>query len=216
MKCFPALLMVILAAVFSQLGGCNGQHSNESLSGLPWQIEILPDGATRVFGITPGQTSLGKAIEHLGSGMDLAIIAAPGEVGSLEAYYSHYAAGALTGKLILVMAASQDTLLTMRERGTRDGGTRRYYLHPDDLLLAYATPVEYIAFLPGTNLDEEIAQARFGTPAEIVEVSPQQKHLLYPDKGLDLVLDAEGMDLLQYLSPHRFDAHRVRILQAGE
>ena len=210
MKYFLALLLSIAAV---SLASCNkdDQGNNNPVTGLPWQIDILPGGDTRVFGITPGRTTLAEAIEQLGDDMGLAIIAAPHETGTLEAYYSHHSFGPITGKLILVMDIAPAVLSALQERAFQDGGTRRYRLHPDDLPAAYRAPVRVINFMPSFNLDEEIAQARFGTPAEIIQVDAQQKHLLYPDKGLDLILSADGKEVLQYLSPGGFSAHRARL-----
>ncbi len=211
MKTFLALLIVVLLAAGLVFFKSAEQASDAPVTGLPWQIDKLPDGATRVFGITLGQTTLGAAIELLGDDMDLGIIAAPDEAGNLEAYYSHYSAGPITGKLILILDLTPDVLLALRERAFQDGGTRRYHLHPDDLPVAYRAPVRVITFLPSFNLDEEIVQTRFGMPAEVIQSHPEQKHLLYPDKGLDLVLNTDSKELLQYLHPHAFSAHRATL-----
>lgn len=214
MKYFIVLLMFVLVAAGLMLFNRDEQYSDEPLTDLPWQIDILADGNTRVFGITPGETTLGEAIELLGNDMDLAIIAAPQATGTLEAYYGHHSFGPITGKLILVMKTTPGTLATMRERGYQDGGTRRYHLHPEDLPAAYRAPVGVITFLPSFNLDEEIVQNRFGTPAEVLQVHARQKHFLYPDKGLDLILNTDSKEILQYLPPHEFNAHRTRLQQA--
>ena len=219
MKYFILLLIVILAAAGLVFFNEKEQHSNAPLTGLPWQIDILPDGNTRVFSITLGRTTLDEVIALQGDDLDLAIIAAPQETGTLEAYYSHHSFGPITGKLILVLDIAPEKLAAMRERGYQDGGTRRYHLHPDDLPAAYQAPVRIINFLPSLNLDEEIAQARFGAPAETIHFNEQQKHLLYPEKGLDLILNADGKDVLQYLPPVEFSQHRTQLQQlstAGE
>ena len=215
MKYFLALLLVILLATGVTFLKNDKQAGNEPVTGLPWQIDRLENGNTRVFGITLGQDTLGEAIALLGDDMDLAIIAAPGEAGTLEAYYSHYSAGPITGKLILVMETAPDVLVSMHERAFHDGGTRRYHLHPDDLPAAYRAPVRAITFLPSFNLDEAIVQDRFGTPAEIIRANERQKHLLYPDRGLDLILNSDSRELLQYLHPRAFDTHRAQLQQAA-
>jgi len=218
MKYILALLIVIVIAAGLVFSG-NGEHASDApVTGLPWQIDILPNGNTRVFGIEPGQTPLATAIEQLGNDMELAIIAAPGEPGTLEAYYSHYSAGPITGKLILVMDTPAEVLTAMRGRAFQEGGTRRHRLHPDDLPVAYRTPVRAITFMPSFNLDEAIARDRFGTPAETIQVNAQQKHLLYPDKGLDLILNTDSRELLQYLQPQAFSRHRAALQpqSAGE
>ena len=212
MKYFLVLLVVILIAIGLMSFNNDEQASNEPVTGLPWQIDSLPNGDTRVFGIVLGRTTLGEAIELLGNDeMDLAILAAPHETGTLEAYYSHYSAGPITGKLFLLLDITPDVLSPMRKRAFQDGGTRRYHLHPDDLPVAYRAPVSVINFVPSFNLDDEIAQTRFGTPAEIIQIDTQQKHWLYPDKGLDLILNVDNKDVLQYLSPGQFSAHRAQL-----
>jgi hypothetical protein len=216
MKYFLALLVFILTAVSLLYFNGNRQTDDherrtEPVTGLPWQIDRLPDGDTRVFGITPGKTTFGEAITLLGDDLKLAIIAAPHESGVVEAYYSHHAAGPITGKMILVLDISVDELSALRKRAFQEGGTRRYRLHPDDLPVAYRSPIRAITFLPSFDLDEEIVQARFGTPAEIIQIDEQQQHWLYPGKGLDLILNADGKEVLQYLRPAAFSAHWAQL-----
>jgi hypothetical protein len=199
--------------VVTGLTACGNDTQNDSapVTGFPWQIERLPDGTTRVFGIVPGKTTLGEAMARLGDDNELAIIAAPGETGSLEVYYGHYTAGRIDGKLILVADIAPDTLASMHGRGRRDGGTRRLLLDEGDLPKARSAPVRAITFMPTFDLDEAIARARFGISAEVLAVSAQEQHLLYPELGLDLVLNADGKDVLQYLSPGYFATHRAQL-----
>jgi len=218
MKYFLSLLLIALIAVSllffnSSKQPDNAQRNNEQVTGLPWQIERLPDGDIRVFGITLGQTTLGEAIGLMGDDMKLALIAAPYESGVVEAYFSHHSAGPITGKMILVLDIAPDMLSPLRERAFQDGGTRRYRLHPDDLAVAYQAPIRVINFLPSFNLDEEIVHARFGAPDEVIQIGEQLQHWLYPDKGLDLILNADGKEVLQYLRPDEFSAHRVQLQQ---
>jgi len=85
---------------------------------------------------------------------------------------------------------------------------RRYRLHPDDMPLAYQAPVKVINFLPSFRLDEDIVQSRFGTPAETIQIGAGET-----EKGLDLILNTEGKDVLQYLPPQDLHKHR-KLLQA--
>ena len=206
------LVLLILLAGLLLLAPDNEQPATP-LTGLPWQIDLLPGGNSRVFGITPGQSTLADAVEQLGSDMQLAIIAAPGESGDLEMYYSRYSAGIISGKLILVAAMAPDTLAQLQERASRDGGTRKYRLHPDDLPLAWQAPVNSIIFLPTINLDMEIAHNRFGIPAETIHSSEQVTHLLYPEMGLDFVLDQDGNEILRYVAPRDFSTLRKLLEQ---
>jgi hypothetical protein len=213
MKFSVAILVLVTLLIGLLLFAPDKEQPTTPVTGLPWQIELLPDGNSRVFGITPGQSTLAEVVEQLGSDMQLAIIAAPGESGDLEMYYSRYSAGIISGKLIFVAAMAPDTLEELKVRGIRDGGTRRFLLHPDDLPLALGMPVRTIIFLPTINLDEEIAHNRFGIPAETIQVSEQVTHLLYPGKGLDFVLDQDGTDILRYVAPRDFGTLRNQLKQ---
>ena len=206
-------IRLIVLLVVTGLTACSNDTQNDSelVTGFPWQIERLPNGTTRVFGIVPGQTTLGVAMAQLGDDNELAIIAPPGETGSLEVYYSHYTAGLIEGTLILVADIEPDTLASMQMRARRKGGTHRLLLDEGDLPTARRAAVRAITFMPTFDLDEEITRARFGIPAEVLPVSAQEQHLLYPELGLDLVLNADGKDVLQYLSPEDFDTHRAQL-----
>jgi hypothetical protein len=211
---FPnQFIWLTVLLVVTGLTACSNDTQNESelVTGFPWQIEQLPNGTTRVFGIVPGQTTLGAAMAQLGDDNELAIIATPGEAGSLEVYYSHYTAGLIEGKLILVADIEPDTLASMQLRARREGGTHRLLLNEGDLPRARRAVVRAITFMPTFDLDEESTRARFGMPAEVLPVSAQEQHLLYPVLGLDLVLNADGKDVLQYLSPDDFDTHRAQL-----
>ena len=213
MKYSVAILVLLILLSGLLLFAPDNEQPATPLTGLPWQIDLLPGGNSRVFGITPGQSTLADAVEQLGSDMQLAIIAAPGESGDLEMYYSRYSAGIISGKLILVAAMAPDTLAQLQERASRDGGTRKYRLHPDDLPLAWQAPVKSIIFLPTINLDVEIAHNRFGIPAETIHDSEQVTHLLYPEKGLDFALDQDGKETLRYVAPRDFSSLREQIEQ---
>jgi len=90
--------------------------------------------------------------------------------------------------------------------GLPSSTTRRATLAPADEAAALAAPIRGLAFIPGAQLDEAVILERFGQPAERIRVNAHQEHLLYPGKGLDLVLDSKGRELLQYVAPARFEA----------
>ncbi len=176
--------------------------------GLPWQIEILQDGSTQVFGLHIGVNRLSDVIEKLGSDMELAIIAATDEAGSLEMYYGHYRAGLLSGKLVVQTNISDKDLKRWRENALRSeymetGLAKKYTLSPDDLPQILDEVITGLTFLPAVNLDEEVILARFGEPEKRIQL-PGVIHFLYPEKGLDLALHESSKEVLQYVSPDAF------------
>jgi len=205
------ILLSLIIGAFLSLKPDSGK-STATVQGLPWQIEVLPGGRSKVFGVTLGQDTLGQAKGLLGADMQLAIVSASGDDPGLEMYYERYTAGVLSGKLVLSAELATEKLAQMVERSTRadymKSGARKYRLHPDDLPFAWQAPVQSLTFIPTVKLDRLMAIKRFGEPSEIINSDEQTTHLLYPDKGLDLIINEEGKEILQYVAPGEF--YRLR------
>lgn len=176
--------------------------------GLPWQIDIQPDGSSRVFGLTPGRSTLDDARARFALAPQVAVVAAPGEPGSLEAYFESVMAGSITGKVVLTLDLPKETIEQMRGRAAKteymESTTRKATLGAEDRQFANRAAIRSLAFIPSTQLDEATILRRFGAPAERLRSSEHVEHFLYPAKGLDLVLDAKGKELLQYVAPRDF------------
>ena len=142
-------------------------------------------------------SSLADVRRMWGPDVQIAIIAAPGEDGSLEAFVDPAPAGFVTGKLVVTAQLSPGALKAMRERALKtefmDSSTRKHTLQPEDEALALAAPIVSLSFIPQARLDAEAIVARFGTPARRIRSNGHLEHFLYPDKGLDVVLDSEGL-----------------------
>jgi len=200
-------LLAIILAVYPFVK--QSEHS-ETLTGLPWQIEIQADGSTQVFGLHIGTSRLSDAIEILGGDMDLAIIAATDaeESGNLEMYYGHYKAGLLSGKLILQTHASEQDIKRWSDNSPKfeymaTGLAKKHILLDDDLPQVLDEIIISLTFIPTVNLDEEVILARFGEPEKRIQLSGVS-HYLYPEKGLDIALHENSKEVLQYVKPRDF------------
>ena len=208
-------LTIILIAFLSLKP--NRDSSPDNMQGLPWQIEVLPEGRSKVFGITLGGSTLGDAREQLGDDMELAIIVTSDQdSGGLEMFYSRYRAGVFSGKLVLAANLAPAALVQLKERAIRskymESGARKYTLDPEDLPTALQAPLATITFIPAVNIDEPSAIKRFGAAAETIRSEDHITHLLYPRKGLDIIINANGREVLQYVAPRDFDRLREPLL----
>ena len=199
------LLITLVLAIYPFIGK---DENSGGVTGLPWQIEVLPDGSTRVFGLTLGHTTLADAVSHLGKDMELAVMVAKGEAGSLEMYYGQYRAGLLSARLILAAELDADSINLMRENAAEKEvlgtGARKYLLNRDDHAQAFSAVIQTIACVPAVNLDHDIIIKRFGEPAEVIHKDNGVTHYLYPAKGLDVILNEDGKEVLQYVAPGEF------------
>lgn len=202
-----ALVLLALIVPFF-IPGVGKQEGVDANANLPWQIELDGRGGSRVFGIRLGESTLGEVRERLGGDRVVAIIAEPNEVGTLEAFYTQVSLGFVLAKVIVTVDATPEQISAMRDRALKaeymESSTRKIRLHPDDLRAADALPVRALAVIPSVNLDEATVVQRFGQPGERLQLAEKRLHLLYPEKGLDVILDGDGKELLQYVAPRQF------------
>ena len=137
---------------------------------------------------------------------------------TLEVAQSGGHVGFVLAKMIVTVDVPDEAISAMRERAVRakhmESTTRRITLHPDDLAAADRWPIRAISVIPTVNLDEAAIVQRFGEPGERIVVSDKRTHLLYPKLGLDVVVDKDGKELLQYVTPQQFARLREPLLAA--
>ena len=223
-----AVLLAILAAPLLFVpkpvpgpGPAPGPRPSPAIThGLPWQIEFPAPGASRVFGLTlggPAPSTLADARRAFPGESTLALLAPTDQPLALEAYFDSVSAGPLLGKLVLNLSVSPGDLDAMRDRAAKtdhlETGIRKFTLSEADQLRADALPLAGIVFVPSARLDDAVILQRFGAPAERIRQGETLEHFLYPAKGLDVVLDAKGKEILQYVAPVDFDRLRAPLVK---
>ena len=210
MKFALSLIALVLLALILPffIPGAGKQAGIDPNSNLPWQIAVDGQGGSTVFEVR----------QRLGNEIEVAIIAEPNEIGTLEGYYAQVPLGFVLAKMVVTVDVSDAAISAMRERALRakhmESTTRRITLHPDDLAAADQLPIRAISVIPASNIDEATIVQRFGEPGERIAVSERRTHLLYPKLGLDVVVDKDGKELLQYVAPQQFARLREPLLAA--
>ncbi len=176
---------------------------------LPWEIQPLAGGTSRVFGIELGRSPLSALEQALEQPAEVSLFAQRDGRKSLEAYFDSVTLAGIKARMVVVLGMDQALLQKMFDRGARiatlPSGQRKVTLSDPDLLLAREAPVAAITFLPRSDLDEATVRRRFGDPAEkIAEPSGEVVHWLYPPLGLDIAIGAESLEVFQYVPPKDF------------
>ena len=188
----------------------------------PWQIDITADGATRVFGITLGKSTLRQAEQVFQAEAELSLFEVPDDNGQrnkdrrnngqriIEAYFDKVDPGGLSARVIAVMDIAQDQLQAIYQRGIRistlGDGSRKVTLHEEDVQHVRGSTIAGMTYLPRIRLDTALLEKRFGKPAQVIKENDNDTtHWLYPGKGLDVALDTHGNAVLQYVLPSRFN-----------
>ena len=212
LKVAAGVFILLVAMLLAQmLFAPQRETTPAATQGMPWQIELPATGQSRVFGLTLGGGAASTLADALRLSMEapkLALLAPPDAPPSLEAYFDTVAIGPLTGKLVLTVAATASELEAMRDKATKSDhlatGIRSFTLNDSDRQRAERMPLAAIAFIPSAGLDEAIILQRFGAPAERIRQDDTLEHFLYPARGLDIVLDSKGKEILQYVAPADF------------
>jgi hypothetical protein len=199
-----SLLLVLIGILMPSPDSDRGQF-------LPWQIEHTAQGATRVFGITLGETTLQTAERQLHGSAEVTMFATPDNLYRVEAYLDKVVLGGFASKMVMVMQLPQEEAEAMFLRGVRistlGSGTNKVTLSSEDMRQVYATPIASLDYLTRATLDDELLLKRFGEPVErITEPENGTVHWLYPELGLDIALNSKGKGVLQYVLPSRFES----------
>lgn len=212
MKC----KLIILLGILLSVSGCE-QKQPPVKDVYPWQITLLPDGGSRVFGIAFDMTTLAEARGILGTRYSEGLFENDDGSLSLEIYFNEVTLGGISGKFILTLNADKTVLQSMKQRAlktkTMESGARRYTLGQPDQQQLEGMTIGGLSYIPYIDLDEEMIQQRFGMPERIIKISEGKQHLLYPAKGLDLLLDEDGKELLQYVAPKNFQRLQIPLLR---
>lgn len=194
--------------------------------GTPWQIDPVPEGRSRVAGLVlglpgkpqAGDATLADALRVWADRIEVAVVASPDEVGALEAFIDPAMLGFVGGKLVLSLQMDPLRIADFKRRAAKvafmESTTRKFTLSAGDLESARAAPIVAAAFVPQAQLDADTVIARFGQPAQRLPGTDGSEHLLYPDKGVDVVISPKGRELIQYVAPARFEELRAPLLAA--
>jgi hypothetical protein len=224
-------VLVVLLTVAGTIGwsmyvGLKDEARQGLAHGLPWQVETLADGGSRVFGLQPGVDTLDGVQGRLGDEVKVGLIVAGDAPPALEAFVESLRAGFVTGRLVAAFEADDAWLQRARERAVSSdfgegGRSRRYTLSADDRRQAGSARLIALAYLPAVKLDAETVRQRFGEPAERITGPQGESQWLYPDRGVAVVLPpeqgeaAKARAVIQYVAPRDFEARLRAPLQSA-
>jgi hypothetical protein len=181
----------------------------EATQNLPWQIEILPGGQSRVFGIIPGQTTLLEAKRILDKKGDVNLFKSSDGTLSAELFYGKIRLGFLDAYLIAEAGGDELQLQAMLERASnpkaQPSGAWRYDLAVEDIRNLQDWPIRSLTYIPAAvQFDAAFLEKHFGPPAEKRPIDEGREYWLYPDKGLVVMLADKEREILQYVAPADF------------
>jgi len=200
---------IIILVCLSFLAACQEKGHDAATDKYPWEVTVLPGGNSQVFGIRFYETTLAEAKQKLGRRPDIALFENKDGHLSVEVYYKEFDRGGLSANLLLTLAQDDALFERLKQQAVGhkrgESGVIKYALSDTGLRQVDTRPISGLTYVPYANLDEEMVSKRFGEPAHKIRTHEQAQHWLYPEKGLDLIINAEGKEILQFVPPLEFE-----------
>lgn len=181
------------------------QPSREAVEdqNLPWNAKFNSQGQLETLGLTIGKSSVNDAIELYGKDVELKLFSDLDESNkSVEAYFPVMYIGSIKAALALGIVASEKQMQKAFENGKKivmsSTGGREVELYNADKVSFMDLPVSSVTLLPRKHLTQRAIEMRFGSPDYKETQSDGLEHWFFKELGLELIIDPEGPEALQY------------------
>lgn len=176
---------------------------------LPWQITSTDDGSIQVLDLHLGVSTLQDAVNKLGEVEGIALYLHNGEPGSLEAYFGTVSLGHLKAKIVVNLALPDESKLDMANRATKrepaPNDDFKLTLSGADQKALLGAPVGGLTYIPTYGgLEADFFREKLGEPAAWLKEKESVVLWFYPERGLTLILNADGKEVFEYQRPSEF------------
>lgn len=167
-----------------------------------------------VFGISLGETTLGEAETILASRAKRALFIMPpveDELGeavtpehNIEAFFPNMPDNS---KMLLGLATVEEEMAQIRHKAHNPiafpSGNIKLKIADEHQKMVNGMAILTLTAIPRIKLSPEDIHNKFGEPVR-VHVQDEILHFLYPEIGLDAILDKSGEAMLQFVEPEKF------------
>ncbi|MEA3405096.1 MAG: hypothetical protein U9R28_05060 [Pseudomonadota bacterium] len=181
------------------------QREEVDQSSLPWNAQFDDQGQLHALGVVLNQTTLREAMDIYGKDVEIRIFTdRDGSNKKAEAYFPAMYIGSIKAAAAVNLKVSTEELELVYNRGAKisptTSGGREVKLSSQDNYDFLDKTIESITLIPRKNLDERSIEMRFGQPDRRETQDDGLERLYYDKLGLEMIIDPEGPEALQYLA----------------
>lgn len=175
---------------------------------LPWNAQFDKSGKLHALGLTIDESTLADAMTLYGKDVEVKIFSDIDESNkSLEAYFPVMYIGSIKAALAVRLEVSQTELDAAYEMGkkitTTTSGTREIELYSSEVEKLLSKKITSLTLVPRNHLTERAISMRFGEPDHKEMQSDNLPHWFFDKLGLEMIIDQEGPEALQYTATSR-------------
>ena len=182
--------------------------NEENKTRFPWQVSVNPAGHLQVFGLTLEETTILQAKEILNANPKLALIESTDGSLSLELDLGENTFGLISGRLLAEIDVDEATKKRLKANNVKakklESGSIKMSLAHEDAIKMINLPLVGLSFIPYGDFSAEKIRHFFGQPSKVISETENSLHFLYPEKGIGIMLNRQGKEVFQYISPAKF------------
>ena len=210
------IFLIVLALLYQKTVKQN--ESVEKITDLPWMVTINPDRSSTIFNQTLGKSTLADFQNYVKREPDVSLFRDQDTSFSVEALFEKVNLGGLISTVILELDVSETELADLEKlilkKTVMPSGAYKLKLSRETINTLADKKITSLTYTPvSVRLDAEMIKLRFGDPDEIITVDKKISHFLYPEIGLDIILNLNkrAKDVFQYVNPDDFDRLRKKL-----
>ena len=209
-KSLPMFWLVLIGSIFGFLLILLFQPERDAIDNthLPWNAQFDKSGKLHALGLTINESTLANAMTLYGKDVEVKIFSDIDESHkSLEAYFPVMYIGSIKAALAVRLEVSQAELDAAYEMGkkitTTTSGTREIELYSSEVEKLLSKKITSLTLVPRNHLTERAISMRFGEPDHKEIQSDNLPHWFFDKLGLEMIIDQEGPEALQYAATPR-------------
>ncbi len=210
------VFLIVLALLYQKTAKQN--ESVERITDLPWMVTINPDRSSTIFNQTLGKSTLKDFQDYVKRQPEVSLFRDQDTSFTVEALFEKINLGGLISHVILELNVSKDELADLEQNSLKKtvmpSGSYKLRLSTETINTLANKTITHLTYSPtSVRLDAEMIKLRFGEPDEIITVDDKISHFLYPEIGLDIILNLNkrAKDVFQYVNPDDFDQLRKKL-----
>lgn len=170
---------------------------------LPWKSQYNAENQLEALGLTINKSTAMDARQFFGDDIEVKIFSQKDETQkSAEIYFGNVTFSNIRGTVALGIEVAAEKLDQIYAQGIKTTvtalGNREVTPQAADTKYLMRQPIRLITLIPKKQLTERAIKMRFGEPERIETQSDGIDHWFYPAKGLEILLDHDGPEALQY------------------
>jgi len=170
---------------------------------FPWKSHFNEQNKLVALGVVINENTANDAIKIFGEDYEILAFSKKDESQKVvEIYFPTMMLSRVRGVATLVMDVPEKLLKEAYARGVKTtvntSGNRQVTLLAADANLMLDYKIKYITYVPKVSLTEEMIRSRFGEPAKITPDEGDVTRWLYPNKGLEIIVNPNGAEVLQF------------------